>query len=317
MILSLKIPPSPPFIKGGVETHEGGYILITTLGLLSALLILALSLGATVRSDLVQSRQFQDETAAEFLAKGGLEWAMHYLNELERNDRIWQAPWTHPSPHFQNHTLGSGAFDLTHVDATGTQQYGMQDEAARINLNTASQALLAALPGLTAATARAIVTQRRQRPFATPEELLDRGIVSSPTFYGTPKQHAVSPYLTVWGSGKINLNTAPLPVLAALPGMTAAMATAVRRYRQGDDQEPGTADDRHFRTVDDLLTLPEIGPTALPHFKTFLTVVPTAFRVIVTGRVPNAQGVNRTHQRLAVIDRASRPTRILYWQRLE
>ena len=31
-----------------------------------------------------------DETAAEFLARGGIEWAMHYLHELERQDDMWQ-----------------------------------------------------------------------------------------------------------------------------------------------------------------------------------------------------------------------------------
>ncbi|MBI3328686.1 MAG: helix-hairpin-helix domain-containing protein [Nitrospinae bacterium] len=175
---------------------------------------------------------------------------------------------------------------------------------------------MAALPGGTPAIAEAIVAQRQRRRLATPEDLLALGIVSATTFYGTAAEGGFGQYLTVWGSGKININTAPKPVLAALPGMTPAMAEAIVRYRQGEDQEPGTADDRQFREVADLRTLDAIDRAALDPFEALITVVPTAFRVIATGRVVSGQGVTSIHRRLVIIDRASRPTRIQHWRRL-
>ena len=298
-------------------SNNNGYALIIVLGLLSALFIMAMSLGAAVRTDLAQTRRFQDETAAEFLARGGIEWAMHYLNELERQDGMWRASWQSQPAQFQSHRLGAGTFDLAYVDATGTLRYGMQDEEARVNINTAPLALLALLPGLTAATAEAIVAQRQRQPWAAPEELVGRGVVSPSAFYGTAEQAGVGAYLTVWGSGKINVNTAPLLVLTALPGMTPALAEALVRYRQGDDQVPGTGDDRPFRQVTDLLLVPGISRTALTRFDALLTAAPTAFRVIATGRIQSAQGADRVHRRLAIIERASRPAQIRYWQRVE
>lgn len=297
--------------------NNKGYVLIIVLGLLSTLFIMAMSLGAAVRADLAQTRRFQDETAAEFLARGGIEWAMHYLNELERQDGLWRAAWQSQPAQFQRRRLGPGTFELTSADTTGVLRYGMQDEEARVNLNTAPPALLAALPGLTAATAEAIVARRQQQPWAVPEELVGPDLVASSAFSGTAEQAGVGAYLTVWGSGKINVNTAPLPVLAALPGMTPALAQALVHFRQGDDQVPGTVDDRPFRQIADVLLVPGISRTALARFEALLTVAPTAFRVLATGRVQSGQGTERVHRRLAIIDRTSRPAQIRHWQSVE
>jgi type II secretory pathway component PulK len=295
--------------------NDHGYALIIVLGILATLSIIAMSLGAAVRTDLVQTRRFQDETAAEFLARGGIEWAMHYLHELERQDSMWQTAWLNQPTQFQNRRLGPGTFDLTYVDIHGTLHYGMQDEEARANLNTAPLALLAALPGLTAATAEAIVAQRRQQPWTAPEDVVQRGLVSASSFYGTAEQAGVGTYLTVWGSGKINVNTAALPVLAALPGMTPAMAGTLVRFRQGNDQLLGTSDDRPFRRLADALLVLGLDRTDVPRFDTLLTVTPTAFRVIATGRVRGGQGIDSVQQRLAIIDRTSKPAQIRYGQR--
>lgn len=295
--------------------NDHGYALVIVLGILATLFIIAMSLGAAVRTDLAQTRRFQDETAAEFLARGGIEWAMHYLHELERQDGMWQTAWLNQPAQFQSRRLGLGTFELTYVDLNGTLRYGMQDEEARVNLNTAPLALLAALPGFTAATAEAIVAQRQQQPWTAPEELVRRGLVSALAFYGTAEQAGVEAYLTVWGSGKINVNTASLPILAALPGMTPAMAGLLVRARQGDDQLLGTSDDWPFRKLADALLVLGIDPTALPRFDTLLTVTPTAFRVMATGRVRGGQGIDSVQQRLAIIDRTSKPAQIRYWQR--
>jgi type II secretory pathway component PulK len=298
-------------------SNDNGYVLIIVLGLLMALSIMAMSLGAAVRSDLAQTRWLQDETAAEFLAKGGIEWAIHYLNTLERHNTLWQAAWQSQSAVFQRRSLGAGTFDLTYQDATGTLRYGLQDEEARVNLNRAPSTLLAALPGLTVDIAAAIVTHRQQQPWETPEALVTRGLVTAALLYGTEAQPGLAAYVTVWGSGKININTAPLQVLTTLPGLTPAIATALLHHRQGPDQQPGTGDDRPFRDPAELLQVPGVTPADLTQFVAFITVVPTVFRGIITGRVANPQRGERVYRRLAVIDRTSRPVQVRYWQSIE
>jgi DNA uptake protein ComE-like DNA-binding protein len=297
--------------------NDKGYVLIIVMGLLAALGVMALSLGAAARTDLVQTRRFQDETAAELLAKAGIDWTIHYLNTVARQGTLWQAPWRSQAALFQGRPLGAGTFDVQYTDPDGTLHYGLQDEEARVNLNTAPVALLAALPGVGTELAEAIVAQRQQEPWRAPEDLVHRGLVSPPVWYGSAGQAGLSAYLTVWGSGKININTASPVVLAAVPGMTPALVEALMSYRQGDDQQLGTSDDRYFRTVADLATLPGVDRDGLERAEVFFTVMPSAFRFIATGRVPHGTSQARTHLRLAVIERAAPATTLRYWQRLD
>ena len=296
---------------------HNGYVLVMVMGMLAALSVMALSLGAATRADLGQSRRFQDEIAAEFLSKAGIAWAMHYLNTAERQGTLWQVPWPSQSATFQARPLGPGIFDVRYSDARGVLQYGLQDEEGRVNLNTAPATLLAALPGVGQELAAAIVTQRQQQPWSVPEALLQRGLVTASVWHGNAEQPGLSVYLTVWGSGKINVNTASPVILGALPGITPAMVGAIMRARQGDDQQLGTPDDRYFRAVTDLATLKEIDRNALGRFGDVLTVTSSAFRCIATGRVKSGIGQASVHQRLAVLERTANGTALRYWRRLD
>ena len=294
-----------------------GYVLVIVMGLLAALGVMALALGAAARADLAQTRRFQDETAAELLAKAGIDWTIHYLNTVERQGTLWQAPWTSQAALFQGRSLGVGTFDVQYTDPSGTLHYGLQDEEARVNLNTVPVALLAALPGVGTELAEAIVKHRQQGLWGAPEDLLHRGLVSAPAWYGSAGQAGLSAYLTVWGSGKININTASPVVMTAVPGVTPALVAAIVRYRQGDDQQLGTSDDRYFRTVPDRATLTGVDRSELERAEVFLTVMPSAFRFIATGRVSHGTRQARTHLRLAVIERTAPATTLRYWRRLD
>jgi DNA uptake protein ComE-like DNA-binding protein len=285
------------------NTH--GYVLVIVMGLLAALGVMALSLGAAARADLAQTRRFQDETAAELLAKAGIDWTVHYLNTVARQGTLWQAPWMSQAALFQGRPLGAGTFDVQYTDPGGTLHYGLQDEEARVNLNTAPVALLAALPGVGPELAEAIVKHRQQ------------GLWGAPVWYGNTGQAGLSTYLTVWGSGKININTASPTVMAAVPGMTPALVEAIVRYRQGDDGQLGTGDDWYFRAVADLATLAGVEHGELERVEVLLTVMPSAFRFIVTGRVPHGTSQARTHLRLAVLERTDPAMTLRYWRRLE
>src|SRR5712691_9292257 len=101
------------------SVNNQGYALVIVLGLLAILGVMALSLGAATRVDLEQTRRFQDETAAELLAKAGIEWTIHYLNTVERQGTLWQAPWYVQSAMFQARALGPGTFDVRYSDPSG------------------------------------------------------------------------------------------------------------------------------------------------------------------------------------------------------
>ena len=297
--------------------NHKGYALVIVMGLLVVLTVMALSLGAATRVDLEQTRRFQDETAAELLAKAGIDWTIHYLNTVERQGTLWQAPWSSQAAMFREHHLGPGTFDVQYADPSGTLHYGLQDEEARVNLNTASAVFLAALPGVDQALATAIVEQRQQEPWRAPEELLHRGLVSASMWHGSAGQAGLGVYLTVWGSGKINVNTASPVILAAVPDMTPAMVEALVHYRQGEDQQLETTDDRYFRRVADLAMVPGIDQSRLDRVGTLLTVTSNAFRFIATGRVSSATGQTRTLQRLVVLERTAQGTALRYWRQVD
>jgi general secretion pathway protein K len=56
---------------------------------------------------------------------------------------------------------------------------------------------------------------------------------------------ALKPYITVYGSGKVNMNTAGEEVLSAL-GFTPDAVKAILVLREGSDGRPGTSDDNFF-----------------------------------------------------------------------
>jgi hypothetical protein len=67
----------------------------------------------------------------------------------------------------------------------------------------------------------------------------------------------------------------------------------------------------------DLATLPGVDHSGLERAGAFLTVTPSAFRFIATGRVPHGTSQGRTHLRLAVIERTAPATTLRYWRRLD
>jgi type II secretory pathway component PulK len=79
-------------------------------------------------------------------------------------------------------------------------------------------------------------------PFEYPEELLlVRGM--TPALY-----RALEPHVTVYGSGKLNLNTATIPALESL-GLTRTGVAGLLAFRAGEDGQQGTADDRRLVSV--------------------------------------------------------------------
>lgn len=294
-----------------------GYTLVVVLGLLAILGTMALSLGTATQIDLAQTRRFQDDTAATLLAKAGIEWSMAYLHDTTRQERLWQAPWTTQAPLFHGRSLGPGLFDVRYIDAQGVWHPGLQDEEARVNLNTAPVALLAALPGMDQALAHVLVTQRQPGGWQTPEAVVQAGLVPPALWNGGEGRPGLGAYLTVWGSGKININTASAVVLAAVPGLTPVMVDSVLRYRAGADQQVGTSDDQHFRTLADVARLPELSRVDVAQLGTWLTVTPSAFRLIATGRVQPGTGPVRQQHRLAIITQTAQAMTLRYWRQLE
>ncbi len=143
-------------------------------------------------------------------------------------------------------------------------------ESERIDPNTATEVELDRLPGVGPALARAILLSRqREGRFRTLRDLERvRGL-------GSNSVERLAPYVTLPGGARqpgiravgrprgdekppgprrLDLNTATLEELEALPGIGPARAAAILRWRQHHGP---------FRRLDDLLEVPGIGPATV------------------------------------------------------
>ncbi|MFH0828160.1 MAG: helix-hairpin-helix domain-containing protein, partial [Candidatus Omnitrophota bacterium] len=122
-------------------------------------------------------------------------------------------------------------------------KYHFEDEMAKVNINTASSEILGRLLGLDSDDDLVVaIFNSPRKPFKSKEELLlIEGMAKD-------KFRQFKDFITVHGEGKININTAPAEVLAAL-GLEKELIEIISRYRAesfGPDGKSGTDDDGAF-----------------------------------------------------------------------
>lgn len=69
----------------------------------------------------------------------------------------------------------------------------------------------------------------------------------------------IAGWLTTWGDGKININTASREVLMTLPEIEEHVIDAILEYRTGIDGQPNTRDDG-FRDIEDVINKTGLNP---------------------------------------------------------
>lgn len=182
--------------------------------------------------------------------------------------------------------VGEGRFTVSYIyenEILGTQQifYGMEDEERKININKATQDVLESIPGFNPEIAGSIrawrgdtdvapdITfkedayyqglkkpyKRKGKPFECLEELLLVRGITPELIYGKDlngngiidtNERTLVKYLTVYGDGLININTASAVVLTAIL-QREDLSYKIVEYRLGEDNQLGTSDDGIFR----------------------------------------------------------------------
>ena len=242
--------------KINLKANEGS-ILMLVLWILAFLVLLSLGLGSTTSLDQRLVSYQRDRLMALYLAKAGY---FRALVELEQDPTpqvdSYLDPWAYNLEAFQRATLGEGSFTVSYLlpgeDGSEGVVYGVVDEDRKVNLNTASQAVLLRLPGMTDEMADSVLDWRaedrglgerlgevKDRPFEVLEELLLVEGMTDEVF------QALRPFITVYTDGKVNLNTARREVLKAL-GMGEGLVNKLLPFRRGLDDILGTEDDQSF-----------------------------------------------------------------------
>ncbi len=268
------------------RSRARGSVLLLVVWAIALLGILAAGLGSRVGFALSLTERLDQQLQARSAALGAVHVAIQALkNDPSQQYDTQHERWMDNAEVFSEWKLGnvSASVQPPQSDSTGRQVYGLVDEERHLSLNTAPGDALRRLfqfeGGLKPLEAQAIADaiedwrdadnekrldgaenfeyldldppyECKNRPFEMLEELqLIRGM--TPDMY-----KRVAPYLTVYGSGKLNINTAPAPVLRAL-GLSELGIKGLIAYRAGEDDFEGTSDDRPITSLNAITT--ELG----------------------------------------------------------
>lgn len=261
--------------------RQRGTILIFALWVLSFLAVLAANLGYGVRQTMAFMKRIEERSQMDHIAQGGIKIAIAFLiDDLQKNQFQYtplSKAFRHNNPdRFANIPLLGGSCEVSYsavTDERGLEKrFGVVDEEGKINVNTADKLVLKRILGLALSLdeeyaqkiANAIYDWRQAgdselkgfysddyyadlkypypkkgQPFELPDELmLVQGI-------DRPMYDVLRNYLTVYGAGKVNINTASKPVLMAL-GLNEVVADKVLKVRRGADNIENTPDDHIF-----------------------------------------------------------------------
>ncbi len=256
--------------KSASRRRTAGQSLIVCLMVLAFMTAVLGSVSVGLMAEARYVRRNGKSLAAFYVAKAGLEAAVSRLAQDDRGVDALGDPWCRERGGLTGTMAGDG---------TSKYECTVVDEEGRININKADRGMLRALdPGFTDAVATAIVTQRRERAFTRVEDLTSVSGVSEELLMA-PR---VKGSLTVYGEGKVNVNTAPLAVLQCLV-LGEGGAEKVAQRRNGEDGLAGTEDDEPFTDIEQVKEIVGMSDEKFGEARPWLTVSSTHFTITGTG----------------------------------
>ena len=314
--------------KTGKIEDQRGVALVLTLLILTLLVVTGLEMNRAVRVEATLAENFRDLTQASCIAQSGVEIARALIQD---DDPSYDGPderWAQfeilaahsarffPEGYFSGRILDENSkFNPNGVvDPYGNLNLKKKEQMERLFLLLGhptdwTDALLDWLdaddqPRPRGAEKEFYLSKKnphlpKNGPLDSLDELLLIKGVTPSLLYGEEGKEGLLNYLTVQSDGRININTASLPVLMSLsPKIDQAMAKAVLTYRM----------EKPFRKMEDLRALPG-WETVYPSISSEITVGSSFFSVEVLGIYREARATSQ-----AVIRREGRKTRVLSWK---
>lgn len=192
---------------------KAGVALIIMLWLMAVLTLVMYAFLGEMQVEYALAGGFADEKKAEQLAWSGVDLASVLVEQDLQGWNGLTDPWSHDELQFYEFPLGDGCFTLVHPtygeEGAPKIRWGLEDEASKINVNTATREVLMLLPRMTEEIANSIIDWRdedstagtngaeseyyqslnppytcKNQPFDTIEELLLVRGVTSEILYG-------------------------------------------------------------------------------------------------------------------------------------
>ncbi len=331
-----------------ISEARAGSVLILSLWVLMFLSILAIAVGAYVDAGVGLAARMRSRTTAYCMARAGVEKAM-FETACDTND--WDAliePWGNNEKVFRNAAIGEGYFSVYCARMTGSggiaTNYGVIDEESKINVNKASHGLLKAFlevaggaDSLAAAEIASAICDWRDendepltggaensyyRSLSNPypchngefqslnELLLVKGV--EPELF-----RRLEPHATLYGTGKVNVNTADPVVLKSVAvscgggngGMADSLAAKIVLFREAGNAFRHASASSIAVELNAFARLQPDEQALLSAMMSVLTLRSTCFGGLATGKM---NGRSEEDARIAfVFDRGNLAK--LYW----
>ncbi len=259
-----------------MRNNRSGSVLVYVVWVVLLLSVFAAGIGSQAHAALDLSDRMLSQLRARYIARGAVQYAARLLalDPSPAADDLNES-WANAPLLFGQHPMVPQGFTVRGVFPEGSGNRGVIDEDRRISLNAAPDEILTRLVeqtgGIPREDARQIVEaiedwrdadsdersfgaedyyyrslsdayDCKDAPFQNIEELrLIRGM--TPDLY-----QRLEPYVTVYGSGRVNLNTAERPVLEAL-GLSASGVASLLAFRTGEDSTEASGDERRLVSV--------------------------------------------------------------------
>jgi general secretion pathway protein K len=295
-------------MKGAIQNNRG-VALILVLLMVSIIVVLTLQLNVSSRAQVHEAANLGDGIRVLYIAKSGLFAGMGILYEDKADADTLNEAWAHTAS-LTEQSMGyfdGGFLELVIEDESGKININKLVEGSAFNntvrglltrflshprfklrdrevedLVNAIKDWIDADSEVTGTGAENAYYQGLGKPYTArngpmesiDELLLVRGVTRD-LFYGTTEMPGLSSFLTVYGEGKININTAPREVLQALaPAITEDMSNRMDDYRRS----PGN-------TLTDPSWYKKVSGMESVTIEGILTTKSDSFQIISTGHL--------------------------------
>jgi len=226
-------------------TATSGSVLIFTMWILVCLTLISLGFGHRVRLETKATAYTVANTQAFYKAETALyEKAIELIGAAEKDDA---------------ETAQTGD------DEEETEEWEVRctviAEEGKVNVNLAPEEMIRNLEPIRGSIARALLRKRLgddlkagggdDMKFRLLEELLIVEEIEPEEWYGDEEdERGIRDLFTVYGDGKIDLNSALPEVIEAIPGLDRRIADDILAFRAGPDAVVGTEDDHTWESFD-------------------------------------------------------------------
>ncbi len=330
--------------------HDKGSILIIALWTLLLLTTLTVHLSAGIRQKFIFVNRIEELNRLHFIAEAGVKKAIiEVIKDPEKGYTSLKDNWNNNPGAFKDIKVNNGEFSIyyNYIDELSGMteiRYGLVDEERKININYIDQGALKRLFKTVLnfgdieaqELAASIVDWRdndsllsiplgsaedsyyRSRRYAyeakdAPFDILDEVVLvkdMNMETFGRLKN-----YITTYGSGKININTASKEVLLSL-GLNKVLVDKILFFRRGKDNMSFTQDDKIFKTTSEIAPkLSQFSPLSDSEvaqlsgiIDRYFTTDSTRFMIKSLARLDTSDDVTEI---MAVTDRSGK---VVYWR---